>query len=152
MQVSICPGTLILPTRRASLILMKTQVDYAKEGVITAQVKAVAREEGVDPASLSRQIAEGSAVIMQRGIRYTGIGRGLRTKINVNLGTSTGKADVSEELQKARIAEEFGADTISDLSMGGDINAIRQEIMEHTSSRSPLFRYIRQLSRADLRR
>ena len=126
------PGTPILPTRRASLILMKTQVDYAKEGVITAQVKAVARDEGVDPASLCRQIAEGSAVIMQRGIRYTGIGRGLRTKINVNLGTSTGKADVSEELQKARIAEEFGADTISDLSMGGDINAIRHEIMEHT--------------------
>ncbi|MDD1689427.1 MAG: phosphomethylpyrimidine synthase ThiC [Methanoregula sp.] len=112
---------------------MKTQADYAQEGVITRQMKAVAKEEGIDPAILCKQVAEGSAVIMQRGTRATGIGRGLRTKINVNLGTSTGKADVSDEIRKARIAEEFGADTISDLSMGGDINAIRKEIFAHTT-------------------
>jgi phosphomethylpyrimidine synthase len=112
---------------------MKTQADYAKEGVITRQMKAVAREEGIDPSVLCWQIAEGSAVIMQRGTRATGIGRGLRTKINVNLGTSTGKANVTDEIRKARIAEEFGADTISDLSMGGDINAIRREIIANTT-------------------
>ena len=112
---------------------MKTQADYAQKGVITHQMKEVARVEGIDPTVLCQQVAEGSVVIMQRGQRSTGIGRGLRTKINVNLGTSTGKADVSEELQKARIAEEFGADTISDLSMGGDINAIRREIIANTT-------------------
>jgi phosphomethylpyrimidine synthase len=112
---------------------MKTQVEYAQEGIITRQVEVVARNEGINPAILCAQIAEGSAVIMQRGKRCTGIGRGLRTKINVNLGTSTGKVDVSEELEKARIAEEFEADTISDLSMGGDINAIRREIMANTT-------------------
>jgi phosphomethylpyrimidine synthase len=70
---------------------------------------------------------------MQRGERYVGIGCGLRTKINVNLGTSAGKAVPAEEIQKARIAEEFGAYTISDLSMGGDIDAIRREIMATTT-------------------
>lgn len=112
---------------------MKTQVDYAQEDIITPRMNAVARDEGVDPALLCRQIAEGSVVIMQRGKRATGIGRGLRTKINVNLGTSTATADMNDEIRKARIAEEFGGDTISDLSMGGDINAIRREIMANTT-------------------
>lgn len=114
-------------------IAVKTQIDYARERTITRQVKTVAHGEGVEPAILSRQVAEGSVVIMQRGKHATGIGRGLSTKINVNLGTSAGKADVSDEIEKARIAEEFGADTISDLSMGGDIDAIRREIFTHTT-------------------
>jgi phosphomethylpyrimidine synthase len=87
----------------------------------------------MNPELLCNRIAEGSAVIMQRGKRFTGIGRGLSTKVNVNLGTSTGKVSVQDEVRKARIAEEFGADTISDLSMGGDINAIRQEIFSCTT-------------------
>jgi phosphomethylpyrimidine synthase len=112
---------------------MKTQVDSARDGTVTRQMKWVARDEGVDPTILCRWVAEGRVVMMQRGDRVTGIGRGLRTKINVNLGTSTGKVEVSDELKKAEIAEEFGADTISDLSMGGDIDAIRQEIFSHTT-------------------
>ena len=112
---------------------MKTLVDQAKEGTITHRIKQVAKAEGMDPQVLCRQIAEGSSVIMQRGDRLTGIGRGLSTKVNVNLGTSTGKIHVQEEVRKARIAEEFGADTISDLSMGGDINAIRKEIFSCTT-------------------
>jgi len=112
---------------------MKTLVDKAKEGTITPQMTRVALSEGMDPGVLCRQIAEGSAVIMQRGKRLVGIGKGLPTRINVNLGTSTGKVNVGDEMRKARIAEEFGADTISDLSMGGDINAIRQEIFSCTT-------------------
>ena len=112
---------------------MKTLVDQAKDGTITPQMIQVAEAEGMEPKILCRQIAEGSAVIMQRGDRLTGIGRGLSTKINVNLGTSTGKVNVEDEIRKARIAEEFGADTISDLSMGGDINAIREEIFSCTT-------------------
>jgi phosphomethylpyrimidine synthase len=87
----------------------------------------------MEPEVLCRQIAEGSAVIMQRDGRLTGIGRGLSTKVNVNLGTSTGKVNVQDEIRKARIAEEYGADTISDLSMGGDISAIREEIFSCTT-------------------
>ena len=112
---------------------MRTLVDQAKEGRIIPRIKRVAEAEGMEPQVLSRQIAEGSSVIMQRGDRLTGIGRGLSTKVNVNLGTSTGKVNVQDEIRKARIAEEFGADTISDLSMGGDINAIRDEIFSCTT-------------------
>ena len=106
----------------------------------------------MDPELLCREIAEGSAVIMQRGDRFTGIGRGLSTKVNVNLGTSTGKINVEDEVRKARIAEEFGADTISDLSMGGDINAIRKEIFRVPHSPLPPSPYTRQLLRTGLRR
>jgi phosphomethylpyrimidine synthase len=111
----------------------KTIIDYACRGTITEPMKAVAAAEGIEEDNLCSRIADGSAVIMQRGTTAIGIGRGLRTKINVNLGTSTGKICVDDELRKARIAEKFGADTISDLSMGGEIDAIRRAILSCTS-------------------
>ncbi len=112
---------------------MHTQVEQAQRGTITPQMQDVARREGIDPYELCENIAAGSAVIMRRSKHYTGIGKGLLTKVNVNLGTSSTKVCIEEEIQKARIAETFGADTISDLSMGGDINAIRNEIFSHTT-------------------
>ncbi len=112
---------------------MRTQAEQATDGKITAQMRDVARTEGVNPEALRKNIAEGSAVIMLRGKRYTGIGKGLSTKVNVNLGSSSTKVSVDDEIQKAIIAETFGADTISDLSMGGDINAIRKEIFSHAT-------------------
>jgi phosphomethylpyrimidine synthase len=112
---------------------MHTQVEQAQRGRITPQMEKVARSEGMDPHELCDRIAAGSAVIMQRGRHVTGIGKGLSTKVNVNLGTSSTKACLDDEIQKARIAEKFGADTISDLSMGGDINAIRKEIFSVTT-------------------
>jgi phosphomethylpyrimidine synthase len=134
MSVSLCPEhqTIVINTRNFWR-LMKTLVDQARKGTITHPMIQVAEAEGLEPQVLCRQIAEGSAVIMQRGNRFTGIGRGLSTKVNVNLGTSTGKINVEDEIRKACIAEEFGADTISDLSMGGDINAIRKEIISCTT-------------------
>ena len=112
---------------------MHTQVEQAQRGTITPQMQDIARSEGIDPHGLCERIAAGSAVIMQRRKHYTGIGKGLFTKVNVNLGTSSTRVCVDEEIQKARIAEAFGADTISDLSMGGDINAIRKEIFLNTT-------------------
>ena len=112
---------------------MRTQAEHAQEGTITPQMQDVSRTERIDPEALCERIAAGSAVIMQRGKRYTGIGKGLSTKVNVNLGTSSTKVCLDDEIQKATIAEKFGADTISDLSMGGDINAIRKEIFYHTT-------------------
>jgi phosphomethylpyrimidine synthase len=112
---------------------MQTLIEHAKKGTITVQMHKVAQAEGIDPGVLRERIATGSVVIMQRGERVVGIGKGLSTKVNVNLGTSTGKVIVADEIKKARIAEEFGADTVSDLSMGGDINAIRKEIFSHTT-------------------
>jgi len=112
---------------------MHTLIEYARKGTITEQMHTVAQAEGIDADVLRQRIAAGSVVIMQRNRHMTGIGKGLSTKINVNLGTSTGKVSVADEIQKVRIAEEFGADTISDLSMGGDINAIRKEIFSNST-------------------
>jgi phosphomethylpyrimidine synthase len=112
---------------------MHTQVEQAQKGTITPQMQDIARSEGIDPYELCESIAAGSAVIMRRSKHYTGIGKDLLTKVNVNLGTSSTKVCIDEEIQKARVAETFGADTISDLSMGGDINAIRKEIFSHTT-------------------
>ncbi len=111
---------------------MHTQVDQAQKGRITQQMQAVASSEGIDPRELCEGIAEGSIVIMQRGKRYSGIGKGLVTKVNVNLGTSSSRVSVDEEIRKAQIADAFGADTISDLSMGGNITDIRNRIFSHT--------------------
>jgi phosphomethylpyrimidine synthase len=112
---------------------MHTQVEQAQKRIITPQMQDISRSEGIDPDELCKRIAEGSVVIMRRGRQCTGIGKGLFTKVNVNLGTSSTKVCIEEEIQKVRIAELFGADTISDLSMGGDINAIRSEIFSHTT-------------------
>jgi phosphomethylpyrimidine synthase len=112
---------------------MRTHVEQAQRGIITPQMKEIARSEGMDPIELCERVAAGSAVIMKRGRRVTGIGKGLSTKVNVNLGTSSTKVCIDDEIKKAEIAETFGADTISDLSMGGDINAIRKEIFFHTT-------------------
>ncbi|NMB77500.1 MAG: phosphomethylpyrimidine synthase ThiC [Methanomicrobiales archaeon] len=112
---------------------MSTLIDEIRNGVVPLPVARVARDEGIDPGQLCRSITEGSAVVMQRGERCTGIGRGLATKINVNLGTSTGKISVDDEIRKAQIAEHFGAHTISDLSMGGDISLIRKNIFTSTT-------------------
>lgn len=112
---------------------MDTLVRHAKNGTITHQMKAVSCAEGIDPKIIAERIAAGSIVIMQRGERMTGIGAGLSTKINANLGTSTGKISIEDEIKKVRIAEEFGADTISDLSMGGDIDATRNAIVKNST-------------------
>ena len=112
---------------------MNSLIEKAQRGTITPEMRAVAGAEGIGANLLRERIAEGCVVIMKRGGCLVGIGTGLRTKINVNLGTSSGKGNVADEIEKARIAGEFGADTISDLSMGGDIDAIRKEILSCTS-------------------
>ena len=70
---------------------------------------------------------------MRRGKRSVGIGKGLKTKVNVNIGTSPLRVDPDEEVEKAILAERYGADTLTDLSMGGDIGAIRARIFENTT-------------------
>jgi phosphomethylpyrimidine synthase len=112
---------------------MHTLIEQAWQGKISQQVTSVAAAEGIDAGLLSGRVAEGSAVIMQRGKRYTGIGKGLSTKINANIGTSTSKSCAEDEIAKAQIAEHFRADTLSDLSMGGNINGIRAAIMASTT-------------------
>jgi len=105
----------------------------AISGRETSVIDEVADLEDVKPNFLQRQIASGRIVVMQRdGEPPLGIGEGLKTKINANIGTSAEVSDQDIEVEKARIAEKYGADTISDLSMGGDIDAIRQKLLDVT--------------------
>jgi phosphomethylpyrimidine synthase len=112
---------------------MTTQVEHARNGNVTVQMEEVARSEGVDILSLLSNVAEGSAVIMCRDGKPVGIGNGLKTKVNVNIGTSSLKINPEEEVRKAIIAQKYGADTLSELSMGGEISHIRKKILENTT-------------------
>ncbi len=97
-------------------------------------IRQVAKVEGMRPNFLLKQIAMGRIVIMQRdGMLAVGIGEGLKTKINANIGTSAEVFNPDEEVLKARVAEKFGADTITDLSMGGTIDEIRKRILNETT-------------------
>jgi phosphomethylpyrimidine synthase len=81
-----------------------------------------------------KKISRGEVVIMKReNFKPVGIGFPLRTKINVNFGTSSSAVNLSEEFKKVEIAQKYGADTLSDLSMGGDIDAIRKRVLEISS-------------------
>lgn len=112
---------------------MKTQLEYARDGTVTKRMETVAKAENIDIETLLSRISSGSVVIMNRGSISVGIGKGLSTKVNVNIGTSSLKINPDDEIRKARIAQMYGADTISDLSMGGNIFQIRQMIMENTT-------------------
>lgn len=112
---------------------MKTQIEHARNGTITPEMRKIARIEHTDAETLRNSIAQGQAIIMTRDNHLCGIGRGLKTRVNVNLGTSTAAVNTGEEVEKAKVAEAYGADTITDLSMGGNITAIRREIIKHTT-------------------
>jgi len=118
--------------------MIETQLAKARRGEVTPEMEAVARAEEIDSQTLMEGVAQGKIVIpankRRRGLRPIGIGEGLTVKINANIGTSSDHADPAEELQKLEAAIEAGADTVMDLSTGGDIDAIRKLILE----RSPL--------------
>ncbi|KXB03250.1 phosphomethylpyrimidine synthase [candidate division MSBL1 archaeon SCGC-AAA261O19] len=110
------------------------QLEEAKKGNATPEMEAVAQEEDIPINQLIERITSGRIVIpsnVERDeVKPTGIGEGLRVKINANVGTSPDYADVEEEVEKAKIAEKYGADTVMDLSIGGDIDEVRRRILE----------------------
>ncbi|MEM0446713.1 MAG: phosphomethylpyrimidine synthase ThiC, partial [Candidatus Nitrosocaldus sp.] len=115
---------------------MVTQLSYARRGVATEEMKHVAESEQVSLDLVVRGIANGSVIIprniarKQKLIRLVGIGKGLSTKVNVNIGTSTLRVNLQEEVEKARVAVKYGADTIMDLSDAGDLPTIRRILMD----------------------
>lgn len=114
-----------------------TQLAQAKRGIITEEMKQVAEDEHLEPEVVAEGVAKGSIVIpknINRKFNPRGIGEGLKTKVNANFGTSEVHNLLEEELEKLRVAVEAKADSVMDLSTGGDLNAIRQEILK----RSPL--------------
>lgn len=113
-----------------------TQMHYARQGIITEEMRFCAEREGVDPEFVRQEVARGRAII-PANIRHTSlqptvIGKRFRTKINANIGSSPLSASVEEELEKLRTAIHWGADTVMDLSTGGNLDAIRQAIVEHS--------------------
>ncbi|MBP1910442.1 phosphomethylpyrimidine synthase ThiC [Methanolobus bombayensis] len=113
--------------------MTKTQIDHAKEGILTPEMLEVAKAENIDKELVLERVANGSLVIMTRkGCPPVAIGKGARTKINVNLGTSSAAIDPEAEVEKVKVAQQYGAATITDLSMGGDISAIRKMVFENT--------------------
>jgi phosphomethylpyrimidine synthase len=112
--------------------MQKTQVEWAVGGVVTAEMEAVARNEGLDADWVRMRVAEGRIVLAMNANRKrhpAGIGAGLRTKINASIGTSTDIVDLNAEIRKAKTAEAAGADTLMELSVGGGLDQIRREIL-----------------------
>ena len=112
----------------------KTQMEAAKKGIITEQMKAVAEKEGLSPETIMEKVAEGTVAI-PANIRHTslspeGIGQGLRTKINVNLGISGDCKNYDTELEKVRMAIKFGCEAIMDLSNYGKTNTFRRQLID----------------------
>ncbi len=114
-----------------------TQILEARKGNITPEMEAVARAETVSIDHVIQGVAEGT-IIITRNAKHTsisplGIGRGLRTKINANIGTSKDRMSIEGEIEKLKAAVSAGADAVMDLSTGGPIVGIRREILKHST-------------------
>lgn len=115
-----------------------TQIDFARAGQITPQMKEVAEREHRDPEYIRERVGDGRIAIpanivhIKKGMRAFGVGEGLSTKVNVNLGISGDKADAVEEWKKVKIAEDYGADAIMDLSNSGKTRQFRQQLIDET--------------------
>ncbi len=111
-----------------------TQMDAARKGVATKELLSVASDEGIDADELMKMVADGQAVIPANRrhtcLKPSGIGAGLRTKINVNLGTSRDCTDLNMELEKVDMAVKLGAEAIMDLSSSGDTRAFRRRLTD----------------------
>ncbi|HEY5736692.1 MAG TPA: phosphomethylpyrimidine synthase ThiC [Nitrososphaeraceae archaeon] len=107
----------------------------ARRGIPTEEMVQVAKDEDIDINLLIQKVANGSVIIPKNNIRkqnikVVGIGKGLKTKVNVNIGTSTLYQNLDEEISKAKVAVKYGGDTIMDLSDGGNLDLIREKLLE----------------------
>ena len=114
-----------------------TQLEHARLGIITAQMRRVAeRETHLTAEQVRDEIAAGRLIIpankkhLQKKLDPMAIGRATRTKINANMGASPVSSGTADEVEKLHWAKRWGADTVMDLSTGGDLNACRQAIVD----------------------
>jgi phosphomethylpyrimidine synthase len=114
-----------------------TQLEMARKNKISEEMEICAEYEGVDPEFIRKGVENGNIVVIRnkkhKSISPLAIGKGLKTKVNANIGTSKDRTDVDLELKKVRVSVAAGADTIMDLSTGGDIKAIRKAIIKESS-------------------
>jgi len=114
-----------------------TQLELAKSDIISPQMTSVAEQEKVEAEFIRQGVANGTIVIpaniKHENLIPCGIGQGLSTKVNANIGTSSDFGNIDTELEKLRVAIDCGADTVMDLSTGGGISAIRRAIITSSS-------------------
>lgn len=115
---------------------MPTQLEFARQGTLTPEMKIVAEMEGLTDQFILDHVARGEIVIPCNPNRknqiVTGIGTGLRTKVNASIGTSSDICDIRLEIEKAQAAQEEGADTLMELSADGDMDEIRRAVLKNT--------------------
>lgn len=112
---------------------MKTQLERARDGEVTPEMEEAAQYDDVCAEFIREGVARGLIVLCgnpHRKSRVVGIGGGLRTKINASIGTSPDIVDVDMEVEKARTAQKYGADTLMELSTGGDLREIRRRVLD----------------------
>ena len=119
------------------MMVETTQIEAARRGVVTEQMRQVAQKEGLDEDVVRHLVAEGRIVILYNPNHSNGgavaVGHPARTKVNANIGTSEDRMDVDLELAKLRAAIAAGTDTVMDLSTGGDLDKIRRKIIAESS-------------------
>jgi len=110
-----------------------TQIEQARQGIVTPQMQTVAASEQLDAGYVRQMVAEGKIVIPwnvnRKPARVAGIGKGLSTKVNASIGTSSDIVDYDAEVRKALAAQAAGADTLMELSVGGDLDRVRREVI-----------------------
>ncbi len=112
-----------------------TQLEFAKLNKMSPEMRYTAKHENISLDALKKRIKEGRIVLvknLKRKITPCAIGEGLRTKVNANLGTSQDRAQIGTELKKLRVAVHCGADTVMDLSTGGDIKKTLKMILKNS--------------------
>ncbi|UCH93590.1 MAG: phosphomethylpyrimidine synthase ThiC, partial [Candidatus Aminicenantes bacterium] len=133
---------------------MMTQIESAKQGIITEQMKTVAAQESIAPETLRQLVAEGKVVIPcnknHKNLVPIGIGKFLRTKINANIGTSGDYNKIEDELKKIDMVIKYQSDTVMDLSTGGDVDKIRRALIERCTipfGNVPIYQMARDIAR-----
>ncbi len=113
-----------------------TQIESARKGIVTPEMQEVARYEGLDPDQIQKGVAQGTVVIPansgKKKSRPVGIGQGLSIKVNANIGTSSDQIDLDQELEKLEICVQTKADTVMDLSTGGNLPEILRTLIDHS--------------------
>ena len=113
-----------------------TQLESARKGVVTPEMKRVAEKEKLSPEFIRDEIAAGRLIIpaninhLKHRLDPIGIGIGVRCKLNANIGNSSTTSNLDQELEKLHMAVHYGSDTVMDLSTGGDLDAIREAIIQ----------------------
>ena len=116
---------------------IRTQLHYAKKGIITEEMRYVANIENLPIELILKEVAKGRLIIPaninHKNLEPMGIGVALRTKINSNIGSSQIVEDINEEVEKLKTSIKYGADTVMDLSTGGDLDKIRCAIIQSST-------------------